>query len=104
VLTAPGLVVVLPAVAMVLAADPEPPRCVVVDSIGRCVVAAYDPGRPGGPLDPDRDDESAAQPRPQRDESGGADAPTQPPAPRIVAMPIGDGGWCKACPSIRTTS
>lgn len=91
-LTAPVLVAVLPAVAMALAAEPEPPGCVVVDSIGRCVVAAYDPGRPGGPLDPDRDDERAARPRPQRDESGGGTgAPTQPRRPRIEAMPIGDG-------------
>lgn len=93
-LTAPGLVVVLPAVVMVLAADPEPPGCVVVDSIGRCVVAAYDPGRPGGPLDPDSDDENSAEPRSQRDDSGGdVDAPTGPPRPRIVAMPFGNGGW-----------
>lgn len=94
-LTAPGLVAVLPAVVMVLAADAEPPGCVVVDSIGRCVVAAYDPGRPGGPLDPERDDEHTAQPRTQRDGSGGDDdAPTEPPRPRIVAMPFGDG-WAQ---------
>ncbi|BBG00462.1 MULTISPECIES: hypothetical protein [Pseudonocardia] len=98
-LTAPGLAAILPAVVMVLAADTEPPDCVVIDSIGRCVVAAYDPGRPGGPLDPDRDDESSAEPRSQRSRpSGGADASTQPPRPRIVAKPFGDGGWVQGMP------
>ena len=60
------------------------------------MVAAYDPGRPGGPLDPDRDeDENTADPRSERDESDGdVDAPTEPPRPRIVAMPIGDG-WAQ---------
>jgi hypothetical protein len=95
VLTAPALIAVLPAVAMVFAADPEPPGCVVVDSIGRCVVEAYDPGRPGGPLDPDRDDESSAEPRPRRDEPvDDTAAERSSPRPRIVAMPLGDG-WAQ---------
>ncbi len=90
-LTAPGLVAVLPAVAIMMAADQEPPDCVVVDSIGRCVVAAYDPGRPGGPLDPDRDDEPPTRPRPRQDPGSGESGTPPPPRPQIGALPLGDG-------------
>lgn len=98
-LIAPGLVVVLPAVVMVLAADPEPPGCVVVDSIGRCVVAAYDPGRPGGPLDPDRDEEPSTRPRPRQDPVSGGSGTAPPPRPQIGAMPLGDGWLVGAIPN-----
>lgn len=80
----------------------SPPRCAVVDSIGRCLVSAVDPGRRHAdePKRQSRDQDSGSRQtseRPQRvassDESTGPPAP--PPLPPMRALPGAgvDGGW-----------
>lgn len=92
-LTAAGLSIVLPMLIVAAAGDPEPPGCAVTDSHGRCLVIAVDPGRPGRPAAPDRDEPSGASD--PRDDDPGADSGTPPQRerPRLQAVPFGDGGW-----------
>lgn len=81
-----AMTVVLPMLVPGAPLEPGPPGCAVVDSIGRCLVIAADPGRPGGPRDeagPDRAPRDAA-PR------AASTAPVAPPRPRLEAMPFGD--------------
>lgn len=93
-MTAASLTLALPAVVMALSANPGPSGCVVIDSIGRCVVAAVDPGRPGGPRDSGRGDERPARPRPRQEASGDrVAAPVPPPPPPLASLPLGDDGW-----------
>ena len=88
-LSAAGVIVALVAAAP---AQPPPTECVVVDTIGQCLVSAIDPGRPGR-ADPGRDDD---EPRDQGRRPRQEEAPEEPPAPappRLAARPFGDGGW-----------
>lgn len=91
-LTAIGaMTVMLPMLVPGAPLEPGPPGCAVVDSIGRCLVIAADPARPGGPRD-------AAEPGPAtrdaapRATSAGAIAPVAPPRPQLEAQPFG-GTW-----------
>lgn len=84
-LRAVGVATTVPLLLLSAPADPPPISCVAVDSLGRCLVAAVDPGREGGPESPDRDDESAS------DVDAGGDGPPSY-EPSLVAMPQG-GGW-----------
>jgi hypothetical protein len=88
-LTASVLAMVLPSLLLSATAASEPPSCVVVDSTGRYLVAAVDPGRPGGPRAAHRADPSTQRrPRPTA-----VDAPTAPQLPPVAGMPLGNGGW-----------
>lgn len=86
--------VLLPSLLLAGAAAPTgPAQCVVVDSIGQCLVSAVDPGRPGAGATRDRDapDRSSSpgrQPRADRDDAG---QPEPPPSPPQEASPIGTG-------------
>lgn len=44
-------------------AHADPGRCAVIDGTGRCLVAAADPGRPGGPTSPRRTPDGSGRPR-----------------------------------------
>lgn len=70
---ATGIVAMMPLLAM-----PSNPhgRCAVVDGTGRCLIAAADPGRPGGPKDP-----AAAR-------SGRPPAPARATPPRPTLDPV----------------
>lgn len=71
--------------------------CVVVDSIGRCLVAAVDPGRPGAAEPPRRrKDAPGSQPRDRSQQgiSNTAGPPDPPPAPPQRVLPIGTG-WSR---------
>ncbi|WP_226363722.1 hypothetical protein [Pseudonocardia abyssalis] len=94
-LTATGLGVVLPMLLLTTAGDPEPPGCAVSDSHGRCLVIAVDPGRPGRPSNPDREEAST---RPETDEGiadDDAGTSSEPERPRLQALPFGDGSWVR---------
>jgi hypothetical protein len=86
VLTAKQLAVVLPLILLPTTAATSAPGCTLIGNHGRCLVVAVDPGRPGGPRDPNRG--PTARPRPNN-----APARSQaPPPPPIGAVPRG-GGW-----------
>lgn len=90
-LTAAGLVAALP-VAVLAGTAPPPPECAVIDSIGRCLVAAVDPGRPGGPTGPPQDEADGPADRPVR---AGSDGSGAPPPPEYLVRPFGEGGWVR---------
>lgn len=69
--------------------EPGPPGCAVVDSIGRCLVIAADPARPGGPRD-EAGPAPATRDAAPREASTDATAPVAPPRPQLEAMPFGD--------------
>lgn len=97
-LTAVGLSLVL-LVVMAATGDAGPPRCAVLDSHGRCLVIAVDPGRPGR-VAPDRD-ESPGRSGPDDDGAEAADdaGPSpEPRRPRSQAVPLGDGGFVQQAP------
>jgi hypothetical protein len=89
-LTATRLAVVLPLLLLPTIAASKPAGCVVVDSHGRCLVVAVDPGRPGGP----RASHQGPLPGPARPRQNNAPvrSAAPPPPPPIGAVP-GGGGW-----------
>lgn len=90
-LTATGLGVVLPILLVTGAAALQPPGCAVTDSHGRCLVIAVDPGRPGRPAAPERED-APGRSAPASDDDEPAGPPPRPQPP-FEALPVGDGGW-----------
>lgn len=91
-LTSVGLAVALPAILLASAPASEPPECLVVNSYGRCVVTAVDPGRSVAPAKPAPSD-GPDRWRPEAERSR-SDAPAPPPPrPSMVSLPTGDGGW-----------
>lgn len=98
-LTVSAVALVLPAVLFTgVNAEVGPPRCAVVDSIGRCLVSAVDPGRRTDvskrrSRDADAEDEPVST-RPGKAVSGGQSEPPPTPPPRpVTAFPVGNGGW-----------
>ena len=87
-LTAPVAALVVQSLLLLAPAGVPYPadRCAVVDSHGRCLVAALDPGRPGGPA------VLAPGPTPARHQTGPRRAPVEPDPPPLRAIPIGGTG------------
>lgn len=80
-------------VALLAVAPAQPPTgCVVVDTIGQCLVSAIDPGRPGR-ADPEQDDDEPRNPQrsPRQEEADEEEPPRA--TPRGGARPFADGGW-----------
>lgn len=77
-------------------------RASVVDSIGRCLISAVDPDRPGPRGAPSRSSRSTnSRPDNANDDLATAAPSTPPPAPpprQSMAMPAGDGGWVQTVP------
>lgn len=95
-LTVSAIALLLPSMLLTVGAAPAgPPRCAVVDSIGRCLVSAVDPGRPGAPragsrtAGPGIGARTLPQPKAANDEQ-----PEPPPMPRVRTLPLG-AGWAK---------
>ncbi len=76
-----GVLALLPTLA-ISAPQGGPERCAVIDGTGECLVAAADPGRPGGPKDPDR---GPAPPRGTAPGRSGTVKPFDPAAEPAVA-------------------
>lgn len=73
-------------------ADADPGECAVIDSIGRCLVAAADPGRPGGPSDRRQSDRSTDDGSERSGRQAGARpfaAPIEPNGPAVDAALFG---------------
>lgn len=94
-LTLTAVAALLPPLIMVGGAAPTgSPKCAVVDSIGRCLVSAVDPGRPGAGSPPRRRKQAPdARPRQRTQQpAAGNTAPPEPPtSPQYGAFPIGTG-------------
>lgn len=77
------------------AEQPPPVQCIVENALGRCLVGAVDPGRPGRD-EPDRpadpvDEERAGDVDRREDRA----ADSAPPPPNYLVRPLGDGGWVR---------
>lgn len=94
-LTLATVVALLPPLILVGGSAPTgSPKCAVVDSIGRCLVSAVDPGRPGAGSPPRRKKhapEARPRPRIQQPSAGGTLPPVPPPPPLVGAFPVGTG-------------
>lgn len=70
----------------VAGSGPDPGHCAVIDGAGRCLVAAADPARPGGPT-------ASPPPAKRAPHAPAAASSDDPPSPTILDVPIAGGGW-----------
>jgi hypothetical protein len=100
VLTALGVSMALVAAGPYVS-QPPPGGCVVEDLLGRCLVSAVDPGRPGR-AEPERPAEATDRrsPRPADGDDGTDGPPPPPPPPNYLVRPFGDGGWVRGGPEL----
>ncbi len=84
---------------VLLAATPgvaqPPPECVVEDTLGRCLVIAVDPARPGRSEPERRAEPAEADGADGRDAMDDLNAVPRPPRPNYLVRPLGDGGWAR---------
>ena len=69
-------------------------QCAVIDSIGRCLVSAVDPGRPGAGDQSRRQKQvpqARSRERSSQPKSDDATPPEPPPSPPVAAFPVGTG-------------